>query len=589
MSISLPEDGSPAFPYSTLRRLIRFARPYWKWLGWATLCMLGTASLNLIPPWLTKEVIDDVIQAGHWEQLPLLAAILFGVYLVRAVTNTGESYWSHIVSEKLIHDLRVRVYTHLQRLTTRFYRDERTGELMSRVVNDIDSLRDMFAHSGHSVITQGITVVGITVLLFVMHVKLALLTLLPIPLMVLLTWWASRRVRGLYRVAKEKLATLNARLNDNLSGMEVIRSFAREPEEQERFRQASAEYQGAMIRGVLVWAWLSPLLQFMIGVASIIILWYGGLQVRDGAITLGVLVAYMSYIWRLYWPISEVSRETERIQQGLAAGDRILELCDEPVDIVEAPHAQPLDTVEGEVVFHDVCFQYRDGEPVLDHLHLQVASGETVGLVGLSGAGKTTVVNLLLRFYDPQHGSLSLDGRDLRQLPLRWLRQQIGLVPQETFLFNTTIAENLAYGRPAATREEIVQAAQVANIHEFIASLPEGYDTLIGERGLKLSGGQRQRLALARAVLIDPPLLILDEATSSVDTESEQLIQQSLEHLLPGRTTIIIAHRLATLQVTDRIIVLQEGHVAESGDQEWLLAQNGLYRRLHEAQSVSVG
>ena len=566
-------------------RLLSYVKPYWKSTVVSLLAMLIVSVGNLVPTWIAgRIIIDRVIVERDVSRLHWIALILLGIYIAKSIGVMLAEWLSHEIAEKIIYDMRTEIYSHLQKLSFRFHKDSTTGDLMSRVVNDIDAMRDMLAHTVHIIIVQALTFIGIAILLCATNLKMASLTLVPILILGPLIVHFGIKLRLISRDVRAKLADVNARLQDNLSGIFEIQAFAREPYEEKRFIAQCADYRNAIIRGVRLWARLNPAVQFLLGVSWTAILWYGGWQMITGSsdMTVGQLFMFLGFLWRLFIPIEMASHENERLQKALAAGERMMELLDTAPEIKDIPNAWR-GKVKGEVLFEDVSFKYTD-EDILTDVSLKIRPGETVAFVGPSGVGKTTLVGLVPRFYDVTGGQVKVDGVSVRDWQIEALRRQIGLVPQETFLFNGTIGENIAYGKLNATQIEIEMAAKSANIYDFIMDLPERFDTVVGERGMRLSGGQKQRVSIARAILKDPPILILDEATSSVDTESEQLIQQSLMNLLHGRTTLIIAHRLATIRFADRIAVLANNQVVELGTHIELLSRAGLYTRLYKAQ-----
>ena len=497
-------------------RLLRYVIPYWKIVVISLASMLIVSVGNLIPTWVGGiVVIDQVITERDLSGLHWACLILLGVYLIKSVGMVFSEWLTHEIAERVIYDMRTQIYTHLQKLSFRFHKDSSTGDLMSRVVNDIDAMRDMLAHTATVIIVQVLTFFGIAVVLSQLNWQLASLTFFPLPIVAIFLFHFGVKIRVIYRQVRARLADVNARLQDNLSGIFEIQAFARERYEEKRFSAQCAGYRDWMIRSIRLWTRVSPTVQFILGVSWTIILWYGGwLMISGNAdMTVGKLFVFLGYLWRLYIPIEMASHETERLQRALAAGERMMALLDTEPEIKSAPHAWS-EKVKGEILFENVSFKYTD-EEVLTAVNLKIRAGETIAFVGPSGVGKTTLVGLVPRFYDVTDGGVRIDEVDVRDWHIQALRGQIGLVPQDTFLFNATIGENIAYGKLDATREEIEVAAKAANIYDFIMSTPDGFDTLVGERGMRLSGGQKQRISIARAILKDPPILILDEATSS--------------------------------------------------------------------------
>ena len=566
-------------------RLLSYIRPYWTSFALSLAAMFVVSVGNLIPTIIGgRVVIDQILVDRNVSRLHWVVIILIGVHLVKSIAIMIAEWLSHEIAEHIIFDMRTQIYTHLQKLSYRFHKDNSTGELMSRVVNDIDALRDMLAHSPNMIVVNLFTFIGIGIFLFGENWQLALVAIVPVPFIGLIMVRFGLKLRRIYDDVRAKLGDVNSRLQDNLSGIFEIQSFAREPYEALRFTGQCSDYRASIIRGIRLWMRVSPTVQFALGASWTVILWYGSWQIINGqaGMTIGDLFIFLGFLWRLFIPIEMVSHEIERLQKALAAGDRMVNLLNVAPEIQERSQAVNRE-IRGEIVFENVSFKYTN-EDVLQEINLKIRAGETIALVGPSGVGKTTLVGLVPRFYDVGGGRVYIDGVDVCSWKLNSLRSQIGLVPQETFLFNGTIHENIAYGKLEATQAEVERAAIAANIYDFILSLPEAFDTRVGERGLRLSGGQKQRVSIARAILKDPPILILDEATSSVDTESEHLIQQSLTGLLHGRTTLIIAHRLATIKSADRIIVLENSRILESGTHVELIARKGLYSRLYNSQ-----
>jgi len=573
----------------SLRFVFAYARGYVWPLVATVVAMVLLVALDLTGPLIVRRLIEAV-QAGmdsHSVGLAArLALILLGVYLLKAGLQFVSSYEGHVAGWGVVADARRHIYEHVQRLTLRFYEDQQTGQLMSRVINDTNLFESLIAHAIPGVMVNALTLFGVGAILTVLNWKLMLLTLVPMPLVIVAMRTFAKYVRPAFRDRQKELGRLNASINDNFSGIREIKAFTREESEVERVTAVIISYRDSMLRALRLMATFSPFIEFTSSLGYIVVVYFGGILAFRQVLPIADLVAFFLYLNMFYQPVRNLSGIWEQIQEALAGADRVAELLKEEPEVLEQEGAAALsERAKGHLVFNDVCFRYTDEDPVLEHVNLDIPAGNVVALVGPTGVGKSTLASLIPRFYDVRSGSITLDGRDIREITLKSLREQISIVLQDVFLFHGTVRDNILFGRPDASDEEIIRAAKVANAHEFIEQLPNGYDTLIGERGVKLSGGQKQRISIARALLKNAPILILDEATSSVDTETELLIQQALERLMAGRTTIIIAHRLSTIRNADQIVVLAGNGIAEQGTHEQLMARDGLYRRLCEIQT----
>lgn len=573
-------------PFALLGKL---AKKYSKLIFLTTLTMLGLVGAQLLIPWIIRQLIDRLttqpLNQGTVDFITRISVIALIVFVARAVMQFIRSYAAHKAGWGVVSDARKLVYQHIQKLSLRFYEDKQTGQLMSRIINDTDLFERMIAHALPDVIVNGITLVGVTVILLSMNVRLTLLTLIPIPLIVLALIGYSKVVRPAFKNRQQSLGELNAVLNDSLSGIREVKAFAREEDALDKVDDKIQLVLHKNLKALKLMAIFNPIFDFAAGIGQLLVIFFGARMAMTGALSIANLVAFFLYLDSFYTPVRNLGNSMEAVQESLAGFERIADILTVSPEIASPaePHAFP-EPIQGNVRFESVHFFYNQGEDVLTDINLDVPAGSTVALVGPTGVGKTTLISLIPRFYDVIEGSVKIDGVDVRTIDLDQLHQSVSMVLQDVFLFHGTVRENILFGKPDATEEEMIRAAQIANASEFIDHMPNGYDTLIGERGVKLSGGQKQRLSIARAVLKDSPILILDEATSSVDTETELLIQQALERLIKGRTTIIIAHRLSTVRNADRIVALEGSRIVEAGTHEELLTKRGLYHKLYTAQ-----
>lgn len=573
-------------PFALLGKL---ARKYSTMIILTTLTMLGLVGAQLLIPWIIRQLIDRLttqpLDQGTIDFITRISLIALAVFIARALMQFVRSYAAHIAGWGVVSDARRLVYEHIQRLSLRFYEDKQTGQLMSRIINDTDLFERMIAHALPDVIVNGITLVGVTAILLSMNVRLTLLTLIPIPLIVLALIGYSKMVRPAFKNRQQSIGELNAVLNDSLSGIREVKAFAREEDELDKVDDKIQLVLHKNLRALKLMAIFNPIFDFAAGIGQLLVIYFGARMAITGTISIADLVAFFLYLDSFYTPVRNLGNSMEAVQESLAGFERIADILTVSPEIASPanPHVFT-EPIKGNIRFDNVRFYYNQGEDVLMDVNLDIPAGSTLALVGPTGVGKTTLVSLIPRFYDVIEGKVSVDGVDVREIEMDLLHQSVSMVLQDVFLFHGTVRENISFGKPDATEEDIIRAARIANAEEFIQHMPNGYDTLIGERGVKLSGGQKQRLSIARAVLKDSPILILDEATSSVDTETELLIQQALERLIKGRTTIIIAHRLSTVRNADRIVALEGTGIVESGTHDELLTKNGLYHKLYTAQ-----
>jgi ABC-type multidrug transport system fused ATPase/permease subunit len=542
--------------------------------------IIGLSFLQALIPQITRYTIDILIPQQKFYQLPWVGLAIIGIALLLGTLNYARSYTMALVGQKTIYNIRYTLYEHLQKLSLSYYENNRTGAIMARVTQDVDSLQNLIISDVAEIIADTFAFVVVVSYLLYADWQLTCMVLATLPLMVYLSQLFGTQMRGAYRDVQRRGAEINNHLQETLSNIKVIKACANEGYEVDRFSERNRENMEANLRVVQLWSVFSPVVDLMNHLGLAIVMVYGSWEVMQHQLSIGELAAFVAYLNIVNQPAKKFSRLLNVIQKAATACERIFATLDTEPEVIEKPEAIALPIIQGHFCFENITFGYHTNEPVLKDFNLEIPAGKTLALVGSSGAGKSTIANLAARFYDPQAGRITVDGYDLRDVTLKSLRSQLGIVSQETLLLHGTIRENIAYGKPGVTEAEIIAAAQVAHAHEFILEFPQGYETMIGERGVKLSGGQRQRLAIARALVKNPRFLILDEATSALDTESEALIQDALKALLQGRTSLVIAHRLTTIQTADKIVVLEKGAIAEIGTHAELLTNRGRYAYL---------
>ena len=572
-----------AYDARLMRRLLGFMRPHRVAIGWTLVAIVGLSVLQLAPPYLTKVAIDAHIITGDLDGLDTLAFLFLGVLVLSYVLEYAQTYTLQVTGQRIIFDLRMRIQEHLQRLDVAFYDRNPVGRLMTRVTTDVDALNDLFASGVVSAFRDIFMLGGIAVVLVVMDWRLAIVALSVLPAIALVTQWFRRNARHSYRQVRGWIARINAFLQENITGMATVQLFRREARHFDRFDAINQGHRDANIASIFYYAVFYPAIEILGALAIAAIVWFGGGWTVQGTLELGSLVAFVLYSQRFFRPISDLSEKFNLLQAAMASSERIFALLDTPVS-VESPATSVAPAGPGHIRFDHVWFAYRDDEYVLEDVTFDVAPGQRVGVVGATGAGKTTLISLLMRFYDVNRGRITIDGVDIRDMPLEMLRSRFGLVLQDVYLFSGTVADNIRLGRDAITDADVRRAAGAVHADRFIASLPDGFESTVAERGATFSVGQRQLLSFARALAHQPAVLVLDEATSSIDTDTEQLIQDALHVLMSGRTTIAIAHRLSTVQDMDTILVFHKGRLRESGNHQALLATRGLYHTLYQLQ-----
>jgi len=548
----------------------------------SVLAVLVSTVLGLLPPWLIRYGIDNYILEGAPEMLWLLAVVMLATAILKGVFDFAKRYIMEYIAQNVIHDIRTNLYQHLNNLSFSFYDYSRTGDLMSRVTADADSLRNFLSNAAVYITSNILTLMGILVVLFVWDYRLALLYVLMLPLMVMGMSIYATRVRPMFRRVRKKFARMTEMIQEDFTGIEITRLFGQEEREEKEFNIINQDYIDTNVEAARISAFWMPYVNFLMGLGTALVVWYGGRLVIQEVISFGILAGFTSYIALLLRPVRQTGMMINFSSRAIAAGERIFEVMDTSPEVQEAPDAYELPEIKGKVEYRDVSFSYTEGKEVLTDINVGADPGDTLAIVGPTGAGKSTLIHLLPRFYDPDQGEILIDNHNIKDVTIDSLRQHIGIVLQDTFLFGASIRENISYGKPNAEMEEIIECAKTAQIHDYIKSLPLGYETPVGERGVSLSGGQRQRLAMARVLLTDPRLLILDEPTSSIDAETEARMQKALAEVMKDRTTFVIAHRLWTVQNSDKILVIKNGEIVERGKhQELIKKEEGFYSEVY--------
>jgi len=566
-------------------RLAKMAKKHWRTIGIATVGIIGASLLNLITPYIVRSLTQELTEGDITVNiLAFYSIVLVAAYLLRVGFRWVALAVAHVAAWNFVGELTAIIYDKLQRLSMKYYQDKQTGQLMSRMINDSQQAHTLIAHAVPDLISNLIIILGVAVLIFTINPMLAAITLIPVPFVIWAGTFFSKKVAPLFRINQQVLGDLNAMTQDNLSGMKEIQAFGQENRELGKMLDLCKIYSDVNIKANYANAVFHPGIEFLTSLGTVIVVGIGGYLAMGGNMSIADVIGFLMYLGIFYQPLAVLSRLFEDVQISYAGAVRVFEVLDAESEVREAPEAIALESCEGNIEFNSVSFYYNEEEPVLSDISFAAKTGEMIAIVGSTGVGKTTIVSLIERFYDPQSGGISIDGTDIRDLTVESLRSQISMVLQDVFLFNGTIAENIAYSVKDATREQIEGAARIACADDFISQMPEGYNTMIGERGVRLSGGQKQRLSIARAVLRNTPILILDEATSSVDMETELQIQAAIENLAGSRTVIVIAHRLSTIISADQILVLDKGSIIERGNYEDLMAQNGVFARLNKSR-----
>ncbi|MCZ2809424.1 MAG: ABC transporter ATP-binding protein [Candidatus Bathyarchaeota archaeon] len=565
-------------------RLLRYLLKYKRRFTITVVAVVVVSLTGLLPPYLLQVAIDNYMVNSDFAGLTLIAMILIGVYLVNWISDYLRTYQMSWMGENMVNELRKQLFSHLQELSFGFYDRSEAGEIISRVTNDTDTLSQIFVQGVLTLISDVLTLIGIVAIMLLLSVPMTLAAFSVIPPLILLIFVFQSRLRRAYRATRNKIAVVTSRLEQSISGIKEIQSFTREQDAIKDFRQANVENLQANVQAGKLFALLMPAVQIVGAIGTCVVLWFGGISIISGSITLGIVIAFLLYVNKFFQPLVDLTTFYNTVQSAMSAAERIFVTLDTKPEIADAQDAVELSHAKGEIVFNHVTFGYDPDRSVLEDVNIHVEPGKTLAIVGPTGAGKSTIVKLLSRFYELQKGTVTVDGWDVRKVTLNSLHKQMGVVLQEPFLFSGTIMENIKYGKLDATDGEVEQVAKIVGIHKFISSLPQGYETDVGERGSRLSVGQRQLVSFARALLSDPPILILDEATSSVDPYTELKIKKALTVLLKNRTSLVIAHRLSTVRNADNIIVINEGKIVEEDNHTELMKKKGMYHRLYKKQ-----
>lgn len=572
-----------------LKRYLMMAKPYWGTLILTVAALIGSSVVSLVTPEMVRKLTAALTeQTATKERIISYAVILLAAYIAKAFLTFISKYKAHVAAWNFVGDMMSTVYNKLQTLSMRYFGDKQTGEIMSRVINDSRNMETLIAHALPDLLSNILMVILVAIMIFSINPILAAISLIPIPILLFVTSRFSGKVHKRFKRNQEVLADVNGRVQDSISGIREIQSFGREDEEAASMKKQCEYYSHVNIKANFAAAIFHPTIEFLTSVGTVLVMGIGGTLAMKNVLSVADVVGFFMYLSLFYSPIATLSRIVEDMQNAFAGGQRVLSILDMESEIKDSENAEDIGRAKGNLEFKNVSFHYNEKEPVLRDISFKVGEGKMIAFVGATGVGKSTIVSLMERFYDPIEGSVMLDGKDIRDITIKSLRNNISLVSQDVFLFNGTIYDNIAFGNPKASREEIIKAATTARVSDFVDKMPEGYETVIGERGVRLSGGQKQRIAIARAVLKDSPVLILDEATSAVDNETEALIQQAIDELSKTRTVVVIAHRLSTVMKADNIIVLEKGKIAEQGNHNELLKQNGIYAKLCNVNSVQI-